>query len=122
MDFTGGYALFNARTMTGLNNIGTNYTFLAFGPYQFTLGYYQVYSSLSPKIENNRVFNFENGYRTSTYFGQEYNLNMRWNIYRDLQFIFRSGYFIAGDGLYTYLDTRQGSIIREAFFTLEHRF
>lgn len=122
VDFTGGYALFNARTMTGLNNIGTNYTFLAFGPYQFTLGYYQVYSSLSPKIENNRVFNFENGYRTSTYFGQEYNLNMRWNIYRDLQFIFRSGYFIAGDGLYTYLDTRQGSIIREAFFTLEHRF
>lgn len=122
VDFTGGYALFNAQTMSGLNNYGANYTFLLFNLYQLTLGYYQVHSSLSPKLENNRNFNFENGYRTSTYFGQEYNINLRWNIYRDLQFIFRSGYFIAGDGLYAYLDTRQGSIIREAFFTLEHRF
>ncbi|WCL49506.1 hypothetical protein [Leptospira sp. GIMC2001] len=122
VDFTGGYALFNARTMTGLNEYGANYNFVAFGPYQITLGYFLLYSSLSPKIENNRVFNEAAGYRTSTYFGQEYNLNLRWNIYGDLQLIFRSGYFIAGDGLYTYLDSRNGKIIREAFFTLEHRF
>jgi hypothetical protein len=122
IDFTGGYALFNARSSSGLNEYGANYTFLAFGPYQFNLGYYQLYSSLSPKIENNRNFTEEAGYRTTTYFGQEYNLNIRWNIFRDLQFIFRSGYFIAGDGMRVLYDTKEGRIVREAFFTLEHRF
>jgi hypothetical protein len=122
IDFTGGYALFNAASMAGLNEYGTNYTFLIFKNYQIQLGYFHLYSSLSPKIENNRFFNTANGYNTSTYFGQEYNLNIRWNIYRDLQLIFRSGYLIAGDGLFTYLDSRDGKFIREAFFTIEHRF
>jgi len=122
IDFTGGYALFSAEETSGLNQFGLNYTFLAFGRYQIQLGYFQLYSSLPPRIENNRNFTREAGYNTSTYFGHEYNLNFRWNIFRDLQLIFRSGHFVAGDGLYTLFDTRKGKFIREAFITLEHRF
>lgn len=122
IDFTGGYALFGASQTSGLNQYGAQYTFLTFGKYQFQFGYYQLYSTLPPRIENNRYFNRENGYNTSNYFGHEYNLNIRFNIYRDLQVIFRSGHFVAGDGLYTLFDSKDGSFLREAFFTLEHRF
>jgi hypothetical protein len=122
IDFTGGYQLFFADQTSGLNQYGVNYTFVTFGKYQIQLGYFQMYSTLSPRIENNRVFNQANGYNTSTYFGHEYNLNLRWNIFRDLTLIFRSGHFVAGDGLYALFDERDGSFIREAFVTLEHRF
>lgn len=122
IDFTGGYALFSADEISGLNQYGVTYTFLTFGRYQIQLGYFRLFASLPPKIENNRNFTREAGYNTSTYFGHEYNLNLRWNIFRDLQLIFRSGHFNAGDGLYTLFDTRDGKFIREAFVTLEHRF
>lgn len=122
IDFTGGYALFFADQTSGLNEYGFTYTFLKFGKFQIQLGYYQLYASLEPRIENNRYFNRQNGYNTSRYFGDEYNFNLRWNIFRDLQLIFRSGHFTAGDGLYTLFDSRDGRFMREAFFTLEHRF
>lgn len=122
VDFTGGYALFNGASFSGLNQYGTFANIIAFGPYQFTVGYYQLWANKSPEIKINRDFNEANGFRASAYLGQEYNLNIRFNVTSDFQILFRSGYFIGGDGLSVLLDTRQGRIFREAFVTFEHRF
>ena len=54
--------------------------------------------------------------------GVKFNFNIRWNIFRDLQLIFRSGILKPGDGLRALLDTNNGSYIKEAFFTVEQRF
>ena len=122
VDFTGGYAIFNGQTFSGLNQYGGFVNWIGFSYWQFTLGYYQLWSSISPEIQHNRNFTETNGYRTSTYMGQEYNFNIRVNLYRDLVLIFRSGIFRTGDGLRAYLDTKDGTNFKEAFFTLEHRF
>ncbi|PJZ71557.1 hypothetical protein CH373_00785 [Leptospira perolatii] len=121
-DFTGGYALFSARDMSGIYEYGAYTDLVVAGPLVLTLGYYRLYGSKSPLTDNNRFFNESNGYHTSAYFGQEYNLNLRWNAFRDMQLLLRSGYFISGDGLKAYLDTTQGKILRELFITAEHRF
>ncbi|AXX17044.1 MULTISPECIES: hypothetical protein [Leptospira] len=121
-DFTGGYALFSGKDSSGLYEYGVNGDFVVYGPLLLTLGYYRLYGTKSPYIENNRYFNFDNGYKTSTFFGHEVNINLRWNAFRDMQILMRSGYFIAGDGLKAYLDTTYGKILREFFVTAEHRF
>ncbi|RHX92198.1 hypothetical protein [Leptospira stimsonii] len=121
-DFTGGYALFSGKDSSGLYEYGINGDIVVYGPLLLTLGYYRLYGTKSPYIENNRYFNFDNGYKTSAYFGQEFNINLRWNAFRDMQILMRSGYFIAGDGLKAYLDTKEGKILREFFVTAEHRF
>lgn len=121
-DFTGGYALFNGSSFSGINEYGFFTNIIAFGPYQFTLGYYQLWATRSPEIKINREFNERNGFRTSTYMGMEYNFNIRYNVTADFQIIFRSGYFVAGDALFVLLDSRFGSVLREAFIVFEHRF
>lgn len=121
-DFTGGYALFNGSSFSGLNEYGFYSNIIAFGPYQFTLGYYQLWATKSPEIRINREFSELNGYRTSTYMGMEYNFNIRYNVTSDFQIIFRSGYFVAGDALFVLLDSKYGRVLREAFIVFEHRF
>ncbi|TGK09191.1 hypothetical protein EHO58_02075 [Leptospira selangorensis] len=121
-DFTGGYALFSGRDMSGLYEYGIFTDIVLSGPLVLTLGYYRLYGTKSPLMDNNRFYNEENFYHTSAYFGQEYNLNLRWSAFRDMQILLRSGYFIAGNGLKAYLDTTQGTILRELFVTAEHRF
>ncbi|WP_411824255.1 hypothetical protein [Leptospira sp. 'Mane'] len=121
-DFTGGYALFNGASFSGLNEYGAFTNIIAFGPYQFTLGYYQLWATKSPEIKINREFNEWAGYKTSTYMGMEYNLNVRYNVTSDFQIIFRSGYYVAGDALLVLLDSKYGRVLREAFVTFEHRF
>ena len=122
IDFTGGYALFSGKSMSGLIEYGAFSNILVYGPLQLTFGYYRLYSSKSPEIENNREFNLDAGKKTSNYMGHEYNFNIRWNMFRDLQLLFRSGVFIAGDGLKVLFDAPYGKKIYEAFFTLEHKF
>ncbi|TGK11760.1 hypothetical protein EHO60_05565 [Leptospira fletcheri] len=123
IDFTGGYALFSGgRDVSGLYEYGIYSDVVVAGPLVFTLGYYRLYGSKSPLLDNNRFYNSDNFYQTSAYFGQEYNLNIRWNAFRDMQILLRSGYFIPGDGLKAYLDTTNGSFLRELFVTAEHRF
>ncbi|TGN20306.1 hypothetical protein [Leptospira idonii] len=121
-DFTGGYALFNGSSFSGLNEYGLYSNIIAFGPYQFTLGYYQLWATRSPEIKINREFSEWAGYKTSTYMGMEYNFNIRYNVTSDFQIIFRSGYFVAGDALFVLLDSKYGRVLREAFVTFEHRF
>ncbi len=122
IDFTGGYALFSGKTMSGLIEYGAFSNILVYGPLQLTLGYYRLYASKSPEIENNRIFNLDAGKKTTNYMGHEYNFNVRWNVFRDLQLLFRSGVFVAGDGLKVLFDSQYGKRIYEAFFTLEHKF
>ncbi|GBF51350.1 ABC transporter, substrate-binding protein, family 3 [Leptospira ryugenii] len=121
-DFTGGYALFNGSSFSGLNEYGAFANLIAFGPYQFTFGYYQLWATKSPEIRINREFSEWAGYKTSTYLGMEYNFNIRYNVTSDFQIVFRSGYYVAGDALFVLLDSKYGRILREAFVTLEHRF
>lgn len=70
----------------------------------------------------NRDYNFLYGKRTSTFLGQEYNFNVRWNVLSDFQLLFRSGYFEPGDGLKALNDSRIGSYIKEAFVSAEYKF
>ncbi|MCZ8154849.1 MAG: hypothetical protein O9264_01920 [Leptospira sp.] len=121
-DFTGGYAIFNGSSFSGLNEYGTFANIIAFGPYQFTLGYYQLYATKSPEIKINREFSEWAGYKTSTYLGMEYNFNIRYNVTADFQIVFRSGYFVAGDAMFVLLDSKYGKYLREAFVMFEHRF
>ncbi|TGL63145.1 hypothetical protein EHQ58_01500 [Leptospira ognonensis] len=121
-DFTGGYALFNGSSFSGINEYGTFANIIAFGPYQFTFGYYQLWATKSPEIKINREFSEWAGYKTSTYLGMEYNFNIRYNVTSDFQIVFRSGYFVAGDALFVLLDSKYGKVLREAFVTFEHRF
>lgn len=121
-DFTGGYALFSGKDMSGLYEYGIFSDIVVAGPVVLTLGYYRLYGTKSPLIDNNRFYNEDNFLKTSAYFGQEYNINLRWSAFRDMQILLRSGYFIAGNGLKAYLDTTQGTILRELFVTAEHRF
>ncbi|EPG65180.1 hypothetical protein [Leptospira wolffii] len=121
-DFTGGYALFSGKDMSGLYEYGIYSDVVVVGPLVLTLGYYRLYGTKSPLIDNNRFYTEDNFYKTSAYFGQEYNINLRWSAFRDMQILLRSGYFIAGNGLKAYLDTTQGTILRELFVTAEHRF
>jgi hypothetical protein len=122
IDFTGGYALFNGKSMSGINEYGAFTNILVYGPVQLTFGYYQLWASKAPEILINRNYNYQNGNISSTYMGEEINFNIRWNIFRDLQMIFRSGILKPGDGLRALLDTNNGSYIKEAFFTVEQRF
>lgn len=122
VDFTGGYSIFSAKTMSGLGEYGIYTNFIPFGPVQITLGYYLLFAYKSPHIGNNIEFNFENYKRTRTYFGQEYNFNIRWSVQKDFQIIFRSGYFIAGDGMKALFDTIYGKHVKEAFVSAEYSF
>ncbi|MCB1188844.1 MAG: hypothetical protein H7A23_06030 [Leptospiraceae bacterium] len=122
VDFTGGYSIFSAQNMSGLGEYGVYTNFIAFGPMQITLGYYLLYANKSPHIGNNVEFNLDNYKKTRTYFGQEYNFNLRWNIQKDFQIVFRSGYFTAGDGLKALFDTIYGKKVIEAFISSEYSF
>lgn len=125
IDWTGGYAIFGTGSLgvplSGLAEYGTYVTFPLFR-LKATLGYYQLHALKSPHIENNRYFNTENYKNTSTYFGQEYNFDLRWMVLGNLYLIFRSGYFVVGDGLKALNDTLYGSSIREAFLSAEVKF
>jgi hypothetical protein len=123
IDFTGGYALFNAQNMSGLYQLGTFTKIIFVGPLEITLGYYHLYSNLSPDMTYNREYNWWYGKnRSSTFMGREGNFNIRWNALSDFQIIFRSGLFIPEEGLKALNDTRIGSYIREAFVAAEYRF
>ncbi|MEM7181903.1 MAG: hypothetical protein AAF518_13380, partial [Spirochaetota bacterium] len=122
IDWAGGYALFSANRMNGLYEVGSYFNFLLFNRIEATVGLYQLRSMLSPHIENNREFNLDNYKKTSTYFGDEANLNLRWNVFSDFQLIFRSAHFVARDGLKTLNDTLYGKFINEAFLTAQLQF
>ncbi|EPG74002.1 hypothetical protein LEP1GSC058_3426 [Leptospira fainei serovar Hurstbridge str. BUT 6] len=122
IDFTGGYALFPGGNVSGLYEYGLFSDIVVAGPIVLTLGYYRLYGTKSPLMDNNRFYNSDNFYQTSAYFGQEYNLNLRWNAFRDMQILLRSGYFISGNGFKAYMDTTGGTFLRELFVTAEHRF
>ncbi|MDX1959079.1 MAG: hypothetical protein SFU98_10940 [Leptospiraceae bacterium] len=122
LDFTGGYALFNATNMSGLNEIGGFVNVIAFGAFQLTFGYYQLYASRTPRLSVNRDFNSLFGNNSSPYIGDEYNLNFRWSILSDFQIIFRSGHFNAGRGYKAITDQSLGTYAREAFLSAEYRF
>ncbi|TGK07182.1 hypothetical protein EHO59_03480 [Leptospira semungkisensis] len=121
-DFTGGYALFSGKDMSGLYEYGLYSDIVLSGPLVLTVGYYRLYGTKSPLMDNNRFYNADNFYQTSAYFGQEYNLNLRYSAFRDMQILLRSGYFIAGNGLKAFLDTTHGTVLHELFVTAEHRF
>lgn len=122
IDFTGGYALFSARNMTGLYEVGSFVNIIVPGPFELTVGYYHLYANRSPFIENNRDYNAFYDKQTSNFMGREYNLNLRWNVLSDFQLLFRSGYFETGSGLKALMDSRSGSYIKEAFITAEYKF
>lgn len=122
LDFTGGYALFTANTMSGLYEVGAFTNIIVWGPVELTLGYYHLYANKAPTMSINRDFNFLYGKNTSNFLGKEYNLNIRWNVLSDFQLLFRSGYFQPGDGLKALNDSRMGSYIREAFVSAEYKF
>ncbi len=123
LDFTGGYALFNAQNMSGLYQVGSFTKIIFFGPLELNLGYYHLYSNYFPNITFNREVNIWNGKTSSsTFMGREFNLNLRWNAMGDFQILFRSGYFIPGDGLKALNDSRLGSYIKEGFVAAEYRF
>lgn len=122
IDWAGGYALFSADDMNGLYEFGLSYEFLVFNRVQAKLGIYQLRSILSPHIENNRNFNVYHLKKTSTYFGNEVNLDLRWNVFSDLQLIFRSAHFRAKDGLKALNDSLYGRFINEAFLTAQITF
>ncbi len=123
IDFTGGYALFNAQNMSGLYEVGAFTKVIFFGPLELNFGYYHMYSNKSPNITYNREVNIWNGTtKSSTFMGREFNLNLRWNYFSDFQIIFRSGIFLPGEGLKALNDSRMGSYLREAFIACEYRF
>ncbi|MBK8397129.1 MAG: hypothetical protein IPL26_18085 [Leptospiraceae bacterium] len=122
IDFTGGYALFSANDMSGKYEVGTFANLIVWGPLELTIGYYHLYATKAPTMSINRDYNFLYGKRTSTFLGQEYNFNVRWNVLSDFQLLFRSGYFEPGDGLKALNDSRIGSYIKEAFVSAEYKF
>jgi hypothetical protein len=122
IDFTGGYALFSARDMSGMYEVGSFANLIIWGPMELTIGYYHLYSNRPPIIQNNRDFNVLYGKHVSNFLGREYNINIRWNVLSDFQLLFRSGYFEPGDGLKSLNDNRIGSYIKEAFLTAEYKF
>ncbi len=121
IDFTGGYALFSAKNMSGLVEYG-GFSNIVLGPVQFTLGYYRLYASMAPRLGVNRDFNSLFGKHSSTYLGDEYNFNLRWNVFIDFQMIFRSGIFFPKDGIRAIFDFHGGSYIQEAFLSGEYKF
>ncbi len=121
IDFTGGYALFSAKNMSGLYEFG-GFSNIVLGPVQLTLGYYRLHASMAPRLGVNRDFNSLMGKQSSTYLGDEYNFNLRWNVFIDFQLIFRSGIFFPKDGLRAIFDFNGGSYIQEAFLSGEYKF
>ncbi len=121
IDFTGGYALFSAKNMSGLYEFG-GFSNIVLGPVQLTLGYYRLHASMAPRLGVNRDFNSLMGKHSSTYLGDEYNFNLRWNVFIDFQLIFRSGIFFPKDGLRAIFDFNGGSYIQEAFLSGEYKF
>jgi hypothetical protein len=121
IDFTGGYTLFSARNMSGLVEYG-GFTNVIVGPVQLTFGYYQLHASQAPRIAVNRDFMALRNSQTSNYLGDEYNFNLRWNIFIDFQLIFRSGIFFPKNGIRAIIDYSGGSYIQEAFLSGEYKF
>jgi hypothetical protein len=121
VDFTGGYALFTAGNMNGLYEPGTFVNYIV-GPVMLTLGYYQLHASRAPRLSTNREFNSLTGQKSSTFLGDEYNFNIRWNIYSDFMINFRSGIFFPHDGYRALTDSMGGSYAREAFISGEYKF
>jgi hypothetical protein len=121
IDFTGGYTLFSARNMSGLVEYG-GFTNMVAGPVQLTFGYYQLHASQAPRIGVNREFMALRNSQSSNYLGDEYNFNLRWNIFIDFQLIFRSGIFFPKNGVRAILDFNGGSHIQEAFLSGEYKF
>lgn len=121
VDFTGGYALFNAKSMSGLVEYGA-FSNIVLGSFQLTFGYYQLHASEAPRLGVNREFNSLLRKNSSTYMGDEYNFNFRWNVLSDFQLIFRSGVFFPKDGIRAIYDFRGGSYIQEAFLSGEYKF
>lgn len=121
IDFTGGYALFSARNMSGLVEYGgfTNYIL---GPVQLTFGLYQLHASQAPRLGVNRLYNSLLNRNSSTYMGDEINFNVRWNVFIDFQILFRSGIFFPKDGVRAIYDFNGGSYIQEAFISGEYKF
>ncbi len=122
IDFVGGYALFNARNMSGLAEYGGYVNATVFGPLQITLGYYQLHAVRAPRLSTNREYNSLFSNKSSTFIGQEFNFNFRWAVYSEFQLIFRSGIFLAGPGLNALNDYTYGNYLKEAFLMGEYKF
>lgn len=122
IDFIGGYALFNARNMSGLAEYGAFANIIIYGPLQLTAGYYQLYASKAPRLSVNRDYNSLYGNRSGTYLGDEVNLNLKWSVFSELQLIFRSGIFRASRAYYAINDFNHGKFAKEAFISAEYKF
>ena len=107
--------------MSGLVEYG-GFTNVIVGPVQLTFGYYQLHASQAPRIGVNRDFMALRNSHTSNYLGDEYNFNLRWNIFIDFQLIFRSGIFFPKNGIRAIIDYSGGSYIQEAFLSGEYKF
>lgn len=121
IDFTGGYALFNARNMSGLVEYGSFANYIL-GPVQLTFGYYQLHASRAPRLSVNREYNSLLNRSSSTYLGDEFNFNLRWNVFIDFQILFRSGIFFPKNGIRALYDFNGGSFLQEAFVSGEYKF
>lgn len=121
IDFTGGYALFNARNMSGLVQYGSFMNYIL-GPVQLTFGLYQLHSSRAPRLGVNREYNSLLNRSSSTHMGDELNFNLRWNVFIDFQILFRSGIFFPKNGVRAIYDFNGGSYLQEAFVSGEYKF
>lgn len=123
IDFTGGYAIFTGKSMSGLQQYGFLFNQLMSNSLLLSLGLYQLRATKAPYAEYNRDFRESaNGARTSSYLGDEININIKWNQLSDFQIIFRLGYFIPRAGYYVLMDTNEGDRIADAILSTEYRF
>ena len=107
--------------MSGLVEYGT-FTNYILGPVQLTFGYYQLHASRAPRLGVNQEYNSLLNRNSSTYMGDEYNFNVRWNVFIDFQILFRSGIFFPKNGIRAIYDFNGGSYLQEAFVSGEYKF
>ncbi len=122
VDFIGGYALFNARNMSGLVEYGISTTSTIKEIYQFTFGYYRLYASQAPRLSVNRDYNSIYQQESSNFLGDEFNFNIKWSYFKEFQIHFRSGIFRGSKALKAINDYVYGIYLREAFISAEYKF
>lgn len=122
IDDSGGYSLFAGGRLTGIAAEGLRLRYRPLERLELRLAYYHLRALHPVTLRYNANYNYLQLNRSVTFLGEESNLRLQYDIFRDLKAYATVAWFNAAAGYKALVDARYGDGVGEMQFGLTHEF
>ncbi|MBX7059272.1 MAG: hypothetical protein K1X75_14500 [Leptospirales bacterium] len=122
IDDSGGYSLFVSGRLTGVAAEGIRIRYRPLEQLEIKLAYYRLRSIHPITLRYNSNYNFLQLRSPSSFLGEESNLRLQYDIFRDLKLFASFAWFNAAAGYKSLADARYGDYLAEAQFGVTQEF